>query len=134
MGAVVIRCPDTGHQISTGLEADAASFREMPVFFGLTYCPICRTHHQWFARDAWVVEQVPDRNQRCNTRQQPTDEASKRPWVKLAEFVHVTNIERYRRMLNESTEDRERRTILKLLSEEMGRQKNSLFTDANAKY
>ena len=58
MGAVMIRCPETGHGIPTGYEADPARFRETPVFFGVSYCPICRTDHQWCARDAWVREQA----------------------------------------------------------------------------
>ncbi len=60
MGAVMIRCPQTGHAISTGHEADPARFREMPVFFAISYCPICRADHQWFAGDAWVREQRVD--------------------------------------------------------------------------
>ncbi len=60
MGAVMIRCPQTGHAISTGYEADPARFREMPVFFAISYCPICRADHQWFAGDAWVREQPVD--------------------------------------------------------------------------
>jgi hypothetical protein len=63
MGAVMIRCPHTGHSIPTGYEADPGLFRETPVFFGFSYCPICRTDHQWFAGDAWVREQPADANQ-----------------------------------------------------------------------
>lgn len=63
MGAVMIRCPQTGHSIPTGYEADPARFREMPVFYGISYCPICRADHEWFARDAWVREQPADVNQ-----------------------------------------------------------------------
>ncbi len=57
MGALMIRCPQTGHAIPTGYEADPTRFREMPVFFATSYCPICRADHQWFAADAWVREQ-----------------------------------------------------------------------------
>jgi len=56
MGSVMIRCPVTGQEISTGLEASRLSFNHSPVFFGGTFCPICRTDHQWFAKDAWVCE------------------------------------------------------------------------------
>jgi hypothetical protein len=63
MGAVMIRCPQTGHGIPTGYEAEPAHFREMPVFFAVSYCPICRTDHHWFARDAWVRKQPADANQ-----------------------------------------------------------------------
>ncbi|MBI2716472.1 MAG: hypothetical protein HYX37_18795 [Rhizobiales bacterium] len=56
MGLVMIRCPVTGHEISTGLEASEVSFNHSPVFFGRTFCPVCRRDHQWFAKDAWVRE------------------------------------------------------------------------------
>jgi hypothetical protein len=59
MGAVMIKCPQTGREIATGMEADRESFRTMPVFFGQAYCPLCRTEHEWFAQDAWVREAEP---------------------------------------------------------------------------
>jgi hypothetical protein len=59
MGTVMIRCPRTGQEISTGMEVDATSFKATPVFFARSYCPICRTEHEWFAKDAWVCETVP---------------------------------------------------------------------------
>lgn len=61
MGAVMIKCPDTGHDIPTGIVADRRSFSTMPVFFGRVFCPLCRTEHEWFARDAWVCEAEPER-------------------------------------------------------------------------
>ena len=71
MGAVMIRCPQTGHAIPTGYEADPALFREMPVFFAISYCPICRADHQWFAGDAWVREQAADKPWRDAGRPPP---------------------------------------------------------------
>ena len=59
MGTVMIRCPQTGREIATGFEADAARFRATPVFFARSHCPICRTEHEWFAQDAWVCEPTP---------------------------------------------------------------------------
>jgi len=56
----MVRCPDSGREIPTGLVADRASFRSMPVFFMRAYCPVCRTEHEWFAQDAWVCEAEPD--------------------------------------------------------------------------
>jgi hypothetical protein len=56
MGHVMIRCPRTGQEIATGLRSDDASFKRMPVFYGRTFCPLCRIEHNWFARDAWVAE------------------------------------------------------------------------------
>jgi len=59
MGTVMIKCPDTGHDISTGMMADRSSFSATPVFFARVLCPICNTQHEWFAREAWVCEAPP---------------------------------------------------------------------------
>jgi len=56
MGVVMIKCPRSGREISTGIKADRATFNATPVFFAVTYCSICRTTHEWFAKDAWVCE------------------------------------------------------------------------------
>ena len=56
MGTLMIRCPDTGRDISTGLVADRKSFATMPVFFARVLCPLCNTEHEWFAREAWLCE------------------------------------------------------------------------------
>jgi hypothetical protein len=56
MGIVMIRCPATGREISTGIKIDRSRFECTPVFFARTYCPLCRAEHQWFAKDAWVRE------------------------------------------------------------------------------
>jgi hypothetical protein len=56
MGVVMIKCPGTGRTIPTGMEADRERFRRSPVFFARTFCSICKTSHEWFAREAWVHE------------------------------------------------------------------------------
>lgn len=56
MGMVMIKCPQTGRAIPTGIETDREGFERCTVFFGRTRCPICRTDHTWFAREAWVRE------------------------------------------------------------------------------
>jgi len=60
-GAVNVR--KTRHAIPTGIVADRKSFAATPVFFARAYCPICRTEHEWFAREAWVCEAEPRRRQ-----------------------------------------------------------------------
>ena len=50
MGAVMVRCPETGRDIPTGLVTDRKSFDATPVFFARVYCPICRSEHEWFAK------------------------------------------------------------------------------------
>ena len=59
MGAVMIKCPDTGRDIATGIVADRASFNSTPVFFARVHCPLCGTEHEWFAKQAWVCEADP---------------------------------------------------------------------------
>jgi hypothetical protein len=56
VGMIMIKCPQTGRAIATGIKADRESFRCCAVFFARTYCSICQTHHDWFAKEAWVYE------------------------------------------------------------------------------
>jgi hypothetical protein len=56
MGVVMIKCPQTGREIRTGIKTDRQSFRRSAVFFARTYCAICRDDHEWFAKEAWVHE------------------------------------------------------------------------------
>jgi hypothetical protein len=60
MGIVMIKCPHTGRDISTGIVADRDSFNAAPVFFARVHCPMCRTEHEWFAKEAWVCDEVAD--------------------------------------------------------------------------
>jgi hypothetical protein len=59
MGSVMVRCPTTGHDIPTGIVTDRESFAATPVFFARVRCPICRTEHEWFAKEAWVCDADP---------------------------------------------------------------------------
>lgn len=54
MGVVMIKCPETGDAISTGIETDRERFRCSAVFFSRTYCRVCAATHEWFAREPWV--------------------------------------------------------------------------------
>jgi len=56
MGMVMVKCPQSGRAIPTGIKTDRESFRRSAVFFSRTHCPICCTDHAWFAREAWVHE------------------------------------------------------------------------------
>ena len=56
MGMVMVRCPQTGRAIPTGIKIDRESFGRRPVFYSRTHCPTCQTDHSWFAQDAWVHE------------------------------------------------------------------------------
>jgi hypothetical protein len=63
MGTIMIRCPKTRRVIPTGILADKATFHATPVFFSRIWCPLCRTTHEWFAKDAWVC----DSGSACNS-------------------------------------------------------------------
>jgi hypothetical protein len=56
MGAIMIRCPRSGHEIPTGIEMVPLDFQHAPVFFARVRCPICLEEHEWFAKDAWVCD------------------------------------------------------------------------------
>jgi hypothetical protein len=67
MGAVMVRCPETGRHIPTGLVTDRKSFDATPVFFARVYCPICRSEHEWFAKEAGCARSTPARGAaRCS--------------------------------------------------------------------
>jgi hypothetical protein len=53
---LMIKCPQTGRAIPTGIKADRESFECSAVFFARTHCLICRANHEWFAKEAWVYE------------------------------------------------------------------------------
>jgi hypothetical protein len=56
MGMLMIKCPQSGQEIPTGIEVDRERFRASPVFFSRSRCPVCQIDHPWFAREAWVQE------------------------------------------------------------------------------
>jgi hypothetical protein len=78
MGMLMIKCPNTGRAISTGIQIEQAAFDVMPVFFSRTFCPACRTEHRWFAKYAWINEpeatvgQPPSRTDKNLTGLRPT--------------------------------------------------------------
>ncbi|MFL6796878.1 MAG: hypothetical protein ACJ8F3_05650 [Xanthobacteraceae bacterium] len=59
MGALMVRCPQTGRVIATGMRADRKTFAAMPVFFARVRCPICLAEHEWFAKEAWICDSDP---------------------------------------------------------------------------
>lgn len=79
MGIVMINCPKTGRAISTGMEMDRSSFNRSPVFFSRTFCPICRTTHEWFAKNAWIREEHGDNGRHDESQLAPDSEARGAP-------------------------------------------------------
>lgn len=56
MGMIMIRCPQTGSAVPTGIKVDREAFRCSAVFFARTLCSACNDRHEWFAQEAWVNE------------------------------------------------------------------------------
>ena len=56
MGAVMIKCPNTGRAVSTQIETEASVFRRLPLVKSRTVCPICGQEHVWTRREAWLAD------------------------------------------------------------------------------
>ena len=84
MGMVMVKCPQTGYAIPTGIKTDRESFARSAVFFSRTRCGICHTDHAWFAREAWVDEPGTDR---AIVAQAPGSAPTANGFVDLSDFV-----------------------------------------------
>jgi hypothetical protein len=56
MGMLMLRCPMTDRNFSTGIYADKSRFKLMPDTERIVLCPQCGREHTWRPRDAWLVE------------------------------------------------------------------------------
>jgi hypothetical protein len=54
MSTVMIKCPNTGDFIATGIETDPESFRNLPDVLAHSRCPLCGLEHAWWKREAWL--------------------------------------------------------------------------------
>jgi endogenous inhibitor of DNA gyrase (YacG/DUF329 family) len=57
MGVLKVRCPETGREVSTGIEIDSASFASLPDKLPVSNCPLCGLDHIWLKCDARFVEE-----------------------------------------------------------------------------
>ena len=56
MTVLKVRCPQTGVEISTGIDVDAESFASLPDKLPLSDCPVCGLDHVWLKCDARFVD------------------------------------------------------------------------------
>jgi hypothetical protein len=54
MSVIMIRCPETGRDISTNIECDRETFEDLPFIIAQTTCPHCEREHHWSKADAWL--------------------------------------------------------------------------------
>jgi len=59
MGTLMVRCPRTGQDFSSGIETDRLSFERTPAFSGMIRCPLCGIDHSWSKIDAWLHDGEP---------------------------------------------------------------------------
>jgi hypothetical protein len=54
MGVLMIKCPSTGHAVSTGIEMSAVE--RLPIVIATAKCSACGRVHEWTVNDAWLAE------------------------------------------------------------------------------
>lgn len=59
VGTLVIKCPDTGREFSTGVQTDWASLARMDNHIYKALCPYCKADHFWRPNDAKLVDALP---------------------------------------------------------------------------
>jgi hypothetical protein len=56
MRVLMVRCPETGRHISTGIEIDPGSFARLPDKLAASKCSLCGHQHAWLKCDTRFVE------------------------------------------------------------------------------
>ena len=59
VSVIMVKCPNTGRELSTGIETDRAGFDRLPRLLTYSRCPLCRLEHAWWKREAWLAESDP---------------------------------------------------------------------------
>ena len=66
MGVLKVRCPESGREVSTGIEIDPQSFAALPDKLPVSNCPLCGLDHAWLKCDARFVEDpIPEALMAC---------------------------------------------------------------------
>jgi hypothetical protein len=56
MGSLMLRCPMTDRNFSTGIHTDIDSLKLVPDTRITARCPYCGQEHTWGRADAWLAE------------------------------------------------------------------------------
>jgi hypothetical protein len=59
MGALILNCPTTGRDFSTGINVDQDTFRKLPDTVTKARCPHCGLTHRWWTREARWIDSLP---------------------------------------------------------------------------
>ena len=55
MADILVRCPKTGQEVSTGLKTEWVMFETLPGIQMPLTCPACGETHNWRPKDAWIT-------------------------------------------------------------------------------
>jgi hypothetical protein len=58
MGVLMLTCPETGREFSTGIYIEEADFQRLPDTVTKAACPSCRQQHSWWTRQARLSDEV----------------------------------------------------------------------------
>jgi hypothetical protein len=58
MGVVMLTCPTTGREFSTGIHMEEDSFRKLPDTVSKAHCPYCGAVHSWWTREARLGDRI----------------------------------------------------------------------------
>jgi hypothetical protein len=59
MGALMIRCRETGQDLYTGIDMDERTYAHVPNVSMQTACPYCGATHVWWTREAHMANELP---------------------------------------------------------------------------
>jgi len=62
MGTLLTICPVTAREIATGIETDRSTMERVASFVGQVHCPWCGGEHALSKSNAWVSEQIADKD------------------------------------------------------------------------
>ncbi len=54
MRTILIKCPQTGRWVSTGIDIDAGAFARIPDVVATMRCPECGGEHAWSKKNAMI--------------------------------------------------------------------------------
>jgi hypothetical protein len=59
MGVLMLTCPSTDREFSTGIMIDEDTFGKLPNVATKARCPHCSLTHTWWPREARLVDGIP---------------------------------------------------------------------------
>jgi len=60
MAVIMVRCPHTGTDVSTGIDMDWSAFNRLRNVRSEIICPVCGGTHVWTQGDAWLTHGAGD--------------------------------------------------------------------------